>query len=184
MAKFPRKIRPYRESDRNLILSSWFNSWRDDADVPLPVCRDSMNYLTKDLLSRGGALVAVAPDDDNHIYGWLCGEYFGSKELIIHWVYVKHVFRQDGIACALLKKANVTKRRPLTGFVTRKSQKIIGRGKYDIQYVEGLLHELKDYAGEPVARKQYEKQNNRVYRANKTDKDSWNDHITSTHDTP
>jgi GNAT superfamily N-acetyltransferase len=55
-------------------------------------------------LGRSAVFCAVAKDDEEHIYGWACIEPPTGDELTraLHYVYVKHPYRNFGIAGALL----------------------------------------------------------------------------------
>jgi hypothetical protein len=50
----------------------------------------------------------VDAEDPNHVLGYIVfARYKGFS--VIHWLYVKHVFRNFGMGHELLKKANLTK---------------------------------------------------------------------------
>lgn len=104
------KIRPMREGDVNFILSTWLRSYYEELKrngskgVAYP--KDDVFFQghqaeIKARLSEMSVKVCVAPDDDNQIIGWAAIE--GDT---VHYVYVKQVFRQMGVARNLLSEHN------------------------------------------------------------------------------
>ena len=104
------KIRPMREGDVNFILSTWLRSYyeelRRNGNKGVAYPKDDVFFhghqaLIKvrlgDAQESGQALVCVAPDDENQIIGWMI-----SLGECLHYIYVKQVFRQMGVAKALL----------------------------------------------------------------------------------
>lgn len=106
------KIRPMIDGDVNFILSTWLKSYyealRHYGAKGCPYPKDDVFFqghqeAIKDTLKTSQALVCVAPDDDNQIIG-----YAVLNGNCAHYVYVKQVFRQMGVAKALLKDAKLT----------------------------------------------------------------------------
>lgn len=102
-------IRPARAGDERLILSSWLESFRDCSRtanlVPKPFYFPLQREVSTALLRRGEVLVACNPMDADQIFGWAVVERIARKP-VLHYVYVKQLFRRMGIASALLNAAD------------------------------------------------------------------------------
>jgi ribosomal protein S18 acetylase RimI-like enzyme len=92
-------IRELQEDDWNCILKSWMRSYR----ATRPNWRDY--YIKKHeeivLYRERGAVFKIAcdPEDPTSIFGWSCGE-----PPVIHFVYVKPYYREQGIAKVLVRE--------------------------------------------------------------------------------
>lgn len=91
-------------ADLNFIYSSWLKSYLSSKDNVEK--RDYFKTETAkidDVLSREGAkvLMAVSVDDENLIFGYVVAEIL-PKVNYLHYIYVKQVFRELGIARALV----------------------------------------------------------------------------------
>lgn len=111
-------IRPWREEDRNFILSSWYKTYKDSPGHRRisPDTGMLLGALFNHLLDSCGALVLCNPDDTNQIYSWICGAYYGDEELLIHWVYTKKIYRSLGFAKKLYNFINPKDLNALTAF--------------------------------------------------------------------
>lgn len=98
-------IRPLRESDMNLVLSTWLKSFYEalkyysGGSIRVPYPRDDIFFQghqakIKALLLTPSVkcMVCVAPDEDNQILGWTVYDHE-----TVHYVYVKHFVRKMGI---------------------------------------------------------------------------------------
>jgi len=98
------RVRPAGANDVKFITNSWLESYRD---APFPRnCPNSIYYhyqhkLLEQLIPRSYTLVAVNPSETDQILGWICAEHV-AETLIVHYVYIKGVFRKQGVASALL----------------------------------------------------------------------------------
>jgi hypothetical protein len=92
-------IRPLLETERPFVLSSWLKSYRNAPAVRLA---DNATYYAGQAasilktLDRAETLVAADPEDDNVIWGFIV-----SEGELIHYVYVKHLMRRNGLAHSL-----------------------------------------------------------------------------------
>lgn len=96
------KIRPAREADHNFILATWLKSFRE-LGTSRPVPEASIYFKEhqrkiKDRLASDKCLVA-STDDEDQICGFMC-----YSDDVIHYVFVKTVFRGYGVANALLDR--------------------------------------------------------------------------------
>ncbi len=100
------KVRPMRDADLNFILSTWLKSYYDalkfysSGTIRVPYPKDDIFFqghqarIKALLLSpKTECMVCVAPDEDTQILGWIV---FDAETL--HYCFVKHYFRQMGIA--------------------------------------------------------------------------------------
>jgi len=100
------QIRVAQESDANFIFNSWMESYRKSffaKFIPKFIFSTNHHELIKSTIQRSRVLCAVCIDDPNQIYGWVCVEP-GETECL-HYIYVKHTYRDLGIAKKLLANA-------------------------------------------------------------------------------
>lgn len=100
----PHRIRPAVDADVALVTNAWVQEFRH-----APAARFIRNAdyyadqrtLIYRLLRASETLVACAPDDENHLFGFVT---FGPG-MLVHWVYVKDSYRRIGLGDALLEAA-------------------------------------------------------------------------------
>ncbi len=91
-------------NDFNFIANSYLKSYRD-----APATKHLINQIYYDLykdkltymLENSDVTVACSDEDADQILGYLISSEIHGKP-IVHYVYVKHLFRQMGVAKALL----------------------------------------------------------------------------------
>lgn len=129
-------IRPYSDSDFNIVIDSWTKSFRGSdfsKNMRSGMYKDYMISHIKSLLERSEVAVACDPDDPNYIFGWACGNQIGrSKIPQLHYVWIKEAFREHGIARALLHSFGIepygstafiyTHRSPMARILEKESQ--------------------------------------------------------------
>lgn len=131
------RIRSATDSDLEFVVAAWVESYRMShfsGPIPMPLYRSHMTEYVRWMLARPGIEVLVAhkpgesPPDD--VYGWLCMENdmpmrvrrfdhqrgmtvedeLVSAQPIVHYVYVKQLFREHGIANRLFQFAEIDPR--------------------------------------------------------------------------
>lgn len=103
----PHAVRAAVESDLPLIVHSWVQEMRHASTargIPDQVYFPEQRRLVLGLLQRAAVVVAHNPDDEHHVYGVACVEG-GGPTPVLHWLYVKSVYRQVGLGGALLDHA-------------------------------------------------------------------------------
>lgn len=96
-------LRPLVPSDIPFVFNSWLKSYRESPQVvgvPNTVFYDKFHQVIEQILPKSVVIVAHDPEDQSIIYGYVVAEYTG-RDLVFHWVYVKHPFRNFGLAKAL-----------------------------------------------------------------------------------
>lgn len=91
-------------ADLPAVINAWVSEHRHSPAARFVRDREyfaDQRALVVDLLHSSFTLVACAPDDESHIYGFIC---YGPANTI-HWVYVKSAYRRIGLADALLAAA-------------------------------------------------------------------------------
>lgn len=94
-------FRPMSKADEAFIYNSWLKSYRDSPtvrSVPNSLYFAAHHDVIEQLLSSPTANVIIAcnPEDPEQIYGYGVGDVG-----VIHWIYVKHPFRGNGLGRAL-----------------------------------------------------------------------------------
>jgi len=100
----PINIRAMRPSDENFIRDGWVQSYSKSphvCEVPRQVYFDAQRKVIARLLAKSTTYVAHWPEDDDALYGFVCGVPDRPKTTL-HYVYVKQVFRREGIAKELI----------------------------------------------------------------------------------
>lgn len=108
--QYPRRLRPGQPADLRLVLDSWARSYRRSpwaGTVPGSLWNDVVRRSITAILARGSLTVAVHPEDDALILGWIAWED-GPSGVIVHYTYVKDPWRQDGVASELLEHVTGT----------------------------------------------------------------------------
>jgi hypothetical protein len=98
----PILLRQMREPDESFVFNSWLRSYRKGVPTaPSNIYYFGQHKVISDILKRSLVMLAIDPEDHEHIYGWVCYE---PRELMtgLHYVYVKHAFRRLGIASTLI----------------------------------------------------------------------------------
>lgn len=99
-------VRAYSpEVDRPFVLKNWrrhivdlspFSRWTADE------CEAHAQEVIEQLVTRAAPLMACDPADATHLYGFVCGEHQGERQ-VLHCLYVSRWCRQRGFATALLR---------------------------------------------------------------------------------
>lgn len=108
-------FRLMNETDKNFVLSTWLKSYYESLKAfdeylafnklkGFVYPKDDIFFQghqnkIKDKLKNAECMVCTAPDDDRQIIGWIVYE-----PTVIHYIYVKQVFRKYGIAKKLKSK--------------------------------------------------------------------------------
>lgn len=100
----PVDIRERKESDNDFLYATWIKSFADSAfarPIPKPIYNLSQRSRIEKILDKPETYCLVASDKESPelIYGWLVGE----APNIVHYIYVKRDYRQQGICKKLLE---------------------------------------------------------------------------------
>ena len=112
----PLAFRPAADADVPLILNSWLMSYRNSAfakAIPNDVYFGDNGHRGRILSLLAGEpylLVACSPEDEDDVRGWICATVPAERgeltdHAVVHYVYVKQIWRRHGIATRLLKLA-------------------------------------------------------------------------------
>jgi hypothetical protein len=92
-------------SDISVVLGPWikqirtfepFNGFNRDE------FEEHIETFIKPTIAMVGITFAANPLESTHTYGWVCAERSECHQ-IVHFCYVRHLFRNQGIATSLLK---------------------------------------------------------------------------------
>ncbi len=99
-------IRSYKpDTDKFFILSSWLRSYRkSDAvkGINNTVFYGQHHQLVETLLSSERVGILYNEEEPDQIIGWICVD---NTPGVLHYVYVKNVFRRNGLANDLIASA-------------------------------------------------------------------------------
>lgn len=97
------------EHDRPFVCSSWAKSAHQGEParrIPLRLWSEHQRAHMNRCLARGACVVAAHPTAPAEIIGWACAEARGGA-LVVHWIYVVHVMRKQGVARELIAQLAV-----------------------------------------------------------------------------
>ena len=93
------------------VLETWLTSFRKSpwaGVVPNDLYKPVYLNAIKQLLDRGAmVLCAVNPDKPDHILGWICFERTSDSVPVVHYVFVKPLYRKRGVAKSLFASAGI-----------------------------------------------------------------------------
>lgn len=95
-------VRPAVAADHTFIMDSWMRSYRKSPDCNLPddFFFPAYRAVAAVLLKRATVECLVVPDNQDVILG-----YIVRQPGIVHWVYVKRDYREQGLGHLLVKRA-------------------------------------------------------------------------------
>lgn len=142
----PYTFRPYTKEDVNFIQSSWGHSYYKGSDFSDYMSPTTFHYhhrpIRERILSKDNVaiIVCVANTNENQIIGWICVETLhDTKQLIVHYVYVKELYKGEGIANDLFNRA-VTSRPVFVSHLTDKALRILSKkSRDDFYYAPHLI---------------------------------------------
>lgn len=104
----PLIFRERNADDRNFIIASWMRGFRNASSwahkIPSEVYSIRHEQLVKRLLNDSHSIVACSPDDPNQIFGFAIYQPSIESVSIIHWIYVKQMYRKLGIGNEIFRE--------------------------------------------------------------------------------
>lgn len=101
----PIKIRDAQEEDIPFIINSWLKSMADDPQhswAPRDQFFRAMHDLVEYKAKTCKVAVAVLPEDETFIFGWMCAEEEELEGLsVLHYAYTKTMYRKQNVASRL-----------------------------------------------------------------------------------
>lgn len=104
----PIRVRLATEVDVPFIFNSWLKSFRAEhfaVNITNTIYFNEHHKLIEDLLQTCEVYIACDHNNPEDIFGYICAERIDGI-LIIHYVYVKHMYRRLGIGKTLLGQFN------------------------------------------------------------------------------
>lgn len=115
--------RPYGPDDVMDVAKWWIGSFRRSkwaGTTPNNKFTEYMGESIRQLLARGSkCLLAVNPDRPEQILGFIVTEKTSKDEDVVHYLFVKDIYRRRGISKALLAEAGI--KQDGTAFYTHKT---------------------------------------------------------------
>lgn len=128
-------FRAYNEGDLPFIHSSWENSYFQNSPnikfLTRAVFRVHHRPIRERILASPGAtiIVCTSKEDPDLILGWIAVEPIPTRDdkeaIIIHYLYVKEVFKKEGIASTLISLSTHNKSPIFMSHLTERAKKII-----------------------------------------------------------
>lgn len=154
MTNLPMKFRSRTEGDHNFIFASWMRSFRSNSQWAKQISSGIYNTkhpkLINELLANSGSIVACSSDMPDQIFGFAIYQPSVENIAVIHWLYVKEIYRKMGVGNALFREtlmaANHDLKMPVA--VTHDSRNLKWASeKYNLVYNPYLAFEVFDAEG-------------------------------------
>lgn len=127
LQNLPIRIRKATEEDISFIFNSWLKSYRDSTfakSITNTIYFNEHHKLIEDLLKECNVLIACNDENPGDIYGYSVSEVVQGF-FVLHFVYVKHTFRQLGIGRSLVENAGVDfKKASLCTHITKYGERL------------------------------------------------------------
>ena len=88
-------------TDESFVFNSWLKSFKDapmvsgaTSTIYFKEMHDVIKCVIRDPSTT--VIIASSPEDSESIFGYIVSQRIGAAQ-VIHWVYVKHSFRNFGI---------------------------------------------------------------------------------------
>lgn len=108
-------FRPAGPDDIMDVVKWWVGSFRKSpwaGTLPNNKFQEYMGESIRQLLSRGSrCTLAVNPDRPDQVLGFIVAEKTGKDEPVVHYLFVKDIYRRRGVSKSLLAVADI----PLDG---------------------------------------------------------------------
>ncbi len=98
------ELHNYDATHAPFVLSSWAKSAHQASPanrIPRALWTDRQNEHMARCLERDACVMMVLPDATDECVGWCCAGH-RSGAMVVHWIYVRRLFRRQGAARALL----------------------------------------------------------------------------------
>ncbi len=112
MSKYlPIILRQTTTTDLPFIYSTWLNSYRRS---PFGLSLSTTNYfqtqtnIIDNILLTAKLTLATLEEDPDTICGFICHDISPNNKTIIHYIYTKLLFRNDGVAKQLYNSISPT----------------------------------------------------------------------------
>lgn len=137
-------FRPMRLEDEPFVFSSWLNSYWDDIsgstfvnDLSKTTFYRYHHKVIDALLKRSRILIGTPKEDSNVILAYIVMEE--KTPPILHYLYVKESFRNEGIATYLAKQFVSDFKNLIITHLTVSPKVQYLRNKYSLNYIPYLM---------------------------------------------
>ena len=139
------RLRPFIDEDQSFLFNSWLKSYRFShfgEKITNTIYFQDHHKVIENILKKSKVLMACNVSDPSQLYGYIVvGEVDGI--LVVHFIYVKHTFRNMGIGKTLLDAVgHSTDNASVYTHHTRMADKLAP--KYNFVYHPYLMFEVSD----------------------------------------
>ena len=141
----PIRLRPLIEDDLAFIFNSWLKSYRFShlaEKITNTIYFADHHKVIERLIEDSSVVVACNEEDPSQVYGYIVGGALDGIALL-HFIYVKHTFRNMGVGKTLLDAMGHDKEKAgVYTHHTRMADKLAA--KYNFVYHPYLMFESKE----------------------------------------
>ena len=139
------RLRPMVEDDLAFIFNSWLKSYRFShfgEKITNTIYFSDHHKVVENLIGTSKVVVACNQDDPTQVYGYIVGGKLDGIS-VLHFIYVKHTFRNMGVGKTLLDAMGHDKEKAgVYTHHTRMADKLAA--KYNFVYHPYLMFESKE----------------------------------------
>lgn len=109
------RLRPATEGDVPFIFNSWLRCYRHSQNTrgcENPVYFAQHHKLLEGLCKQSEVIIACNVEDVTQIYGYIAHEKVEDVD-VVHFLYIKEIYRKFGVANMLLDAVKITKSTPV-----------------------------------------------------------------------
>jgi len=143
------RIRTMVEDDTAFIFNSWLKSYRFShfgEKITNTIYFSDHHKVIESLIGTSKVIVACNKEDPTQVYGYIVGGELDGISLL-HFVYVKHTFRNMGVGKTLLDAIGHDKEKAgVYTHHTRMADKLAA--KYNLVYHPYLMFDIKEVSSE------------------------------------
>jgi ribosomal protein S18 acetylase RimI-like enzyme len=145
----PVRLRPLIEDDLAFIFNSWLKSYRFShfaEKITNTIYFSDQHKLIEKLIGSSNVVVACNEEDPSQVYGYIVGGEVDGISLL-HFIYVKHTFRNMGVGKTLLDAMGHDKDKAgVYTHHTRMADKL--SSKYNFVYHPYLMFDFEEVSNE------------------------------------
>ena len=143
--KLPVRLRTLTEEDSPFIFNSWLKSYRFShfgEKITNTIYFEDHHKVIENILKDSKVVVACNEEDPSQLYGYIVGGVEDGN-FVLHFIYVKHTFRNMGLGKTLLDAMGHDKEKAgVYTHHTRMADKLAA--KYNFVYHPYLMFDTKE----------------------------------------
>lgn len=101
------EVRLIKPSEKAFVIDGWLKNMIKGSGmlkyVPAKIAKKHHIATIEKIIGQGGVYVAYSPEDEDHVLGFIVFDV-NFRTPVIHFAYVKKIYRKFGVATELLRQ--------------------------------------------------------------------------------